>query len=577
MAINIVPLDESVEAEVYPGYRPEQSSSPWMNESLSGFRKEDESRFWFLDFHWPRGFSPMGLLFLEDCQLWGTQMGSRNMPLPTGDGITGRLYGTHVYTSMVPVESEWEIESRSARLAKTLPRFLDNFDSIWEGRVEELSAGLRYFEQYDTDKATLEDLRVMLIDARSFHRRAWEIHFEMMYPLLANYLGFHGICGQLEIDPSEISKFLQGYDTKIMECDRELWRLAASARDKGLEDVFAGHDASELNDTLRADPRAASWIEDFDDFLDVYGWRTDGISDINLAPWIEEPISPLGNLKGFLQKGEDHDFVDARRQAVEQREAAIDAARSKLTKGEQRTFDAALASCQKANFAWWNEEHNYYIDLRATIPLRKACLAISEKLGAEQVDDSLYLFWDELMDVLDGRAGWAGSSGLVSERRDYYESWLERRHTLPKVFGTIPESVTDPILLEVFGLHDKYFAALRNADREISEMSGVPASSGVARGTARVLHHASELHSIDPGDVLVCEATTPSWTPAFAKISACVCDGGGTLTHASIVSREYGIPCVVGVGVGTTVVQDGDEVEVDGTTGAVRVFKGGAG
>jgi pyruvate,water dikinase len=95
----------------------------------------------------------------------------------------------------------------------------------------------------------------------------------------------------------------------------------------------------------------------------------------------------------------------------------------------------------------------------------------------------------------------------------------------------------------------------------------------VARGRARVLHSAGELHRIQPGEVLVCEATSPNWTPAFAKIAACVCDGGGTLTHASIISREYRIPCVVGAGVATTVIRDGDEVEVDGTKGTVTVLR----
>ena len=87
------------------------------------------------------------------------------------------------------------------------------------------------------------------------------------------------------------------------------------------------------------------------------------------------------------------------------------------------------------------------------------------------------------------------------------------------------------------------------------------------------MHSAAELYSIEPGEVLVCEATSPNWTPAFAKIAACVCDGGGTLTHASIISREYRIPCVVGVGVATTLIRDGDEIEVDGTRGTVKIFR----
>ena len=63
------------------------------------------------------------------------------------------------------------------------------------------------------------------------------------------------------------------------------------------------------------------------------------------------------------------------------------------------------------------------------------------------------------------------------------------------------------------------------------------------------------------------------WTPAFAKIAACVCDGGGTLSHAAIVGREYGVPTVTAVGLATMVISDGDEVEVDGSTGRVTVLK----
>ena len=88
-----------------------------------------------------------------------------------------------------------------------------------------------------------------------------------------------------------------------------------------------------------------------------------------------------------------------------------------------------------------------------------------------------------------------------------------------------------------------------------------------------MLHGADELHRIEPGEILVCEATSPNWTPAFAKIAACVCDSGGTLTHAAIVAREYRVPAVVGTAVATNVIATGDLIEVDGTTGVVRVVE----
>lgn len=570
----VVPVDEFVTDDWYPGFRPSYRQAPWVTEPIDTFQPKDQERFWFMDFHWPRGFSPMGTVFLEDGYSWATQLAAQSLPLPFGKGITQRLAGTHVYASEVPVGSDWEAGLRFERFGKNLPAFLEHFDDLWASRLWELETALDYFETYDCAGRSLDELARHLRDARAFHRRAWEIHFEVMYPLLASYVGFHGLCSELGIDPGEISKFLQGYDTKILECDRGLWKLTAAARRGGLEGVFAATAPEDLYATLTAQGgEAAGWLSTFDDFLAAYGWRTEGISDINLAPWVEDPTPPLGTIKTFLLKGEDHDFDTARQGAVEEREAAIDAARSALTAEEQASFDAALDSCQRANFAWWNEEHNHYIDLRATIPLRRACLAIAEALGCDRFDDTLFLFWPELTGVVSGERPYASYKGLVEERRQYYEHWRARRPAMPKVLGTIPEEVTDPILIEVFGMHHHFFDAMRTVGQDTSTLVGVAASGGVARGRARVLHSAGDLHRIQPGEVLVCEATSPNWTPAFGKIAACVCDGGGTLTHASIISREYRIPCVVGAGVATAVIRDGDEVEVDGTKGTVMVFR----
>ena len=104
------------------------------------------------------------------------------------------------------------------------------------------------------------------------------------------------------------------------------------------------------------------------------------------------------------------------------------------------------------------------------------------------------------------------------------------------------------------------------------EIRGFPAAKGVAEGVARVITTVTDLHTVQPGEVLVCGGTTTEWTPAFGIILACVCDTGGSLTHAAIVSREYGIPCVVGTAVATTMIKTGDRVRVDGRAGTVQVL-----
>lgn len=76
-----------------------------------------------------------------------------------------------------------------------------------------------------------------------------------------------------------------------------------------------------------------------------------------------------------------------------------------------------------------------------------------------------------------------------------------------------------------------------------------------------------EFFRVQPGEVLVCRSTAPSWTGLFATVGAVVTDSGGILSHASTVAREYGIPCVVGTREATRVFSDGDLVMVDGSQG----------
>jgi pyruvate,water dikinase len=575
----VIPVDDFVTDEWYPGFRPAFDHAPFVVEPFRTFSKDDEKRFWFLDFHWPRGLTPLGLIWNEDGYGWGSQLAAENMPLPPGRGITQRIAGTHTYAAAIAVESEAEMGLRAQRLATYLPDFLNRFDEIWAERVAEVDRSWQFFRGVDWAAQDLPTLGRLARQARAFHKRAFEIHFEVMYPLLTNYLGFYGVCVELGIDPTEIGKFLQGHDTKIMETDRELGRLTRQARDQGLGALFAATEADRLWSTLQADPAATAFVTGFRDFLDVYGYRTEGSSDIALPSWVEDPTPALGMIKTFLQNDEDHDFSVALSAARQEREETIAAARSGLTAEEQALFDAGLASCQAANFPWWQDDHNYYIDLRVSLPMRWACLEIAKRLGTELPDDTIFLFWPELMDVADGvRPYDEALRDLVVRRRAYFGSWLERRPTMPKVLGTIPEAVEDPILIEIFGLNSHFLNAVKaaSAGGEIKTLTGVPAAKGKARGIARVLNNAGELHRIQPGEVLVCESTSPNWTPAFAKIAACVCDGGGTLSHAAIVGREYGVPTVTAVGLATMVIKDGDEVEVDGTAGVVTVLRAAA-
>ncbi len=98
-------------------------------------------------------------------------------------------------------------------------------------------------------------------------------------------------------------------------------------------------------------------------------------------------------------------------------------------------------------------------------------------------------------------------------------------------------------------------------------LHGIAASVGVTRGKVKVISQPSDHLKMEKGDILVAEFTTPLFLPAILKASAIVTDIGGILCHAAIVAREYRIPCIVGTGNATKVLHDGQEVQVDGSTG----------
>jgi len=106
-------------------------------------------------------------------------------------------------------------------------------------------------------------------------------------------------------------------------------------------------------------------------------------------------------------------------------------------------------------------------------------------------------------------------------------------------------------------------------------LSGMGASPGQVSGKARVLRSTAEGAELERGEVLVAEMTNPDWLPTMRRASAIVTDGGGMTSHAAIVSRELGLPCVVGTRTATKVLRTGELISVDGGRG--RVVRGGAG
>lgn len=113
-------------------------------------------------------------------------------------------------------------------------------------------------------------------------------------------------------------------------------------------------------------------------------------------------------------------------------------------------------------------------------------------------------------------------------------------------------------------------AGTESMDGSSPVLTGIGASPGTARGTARTVHSLDEFPAVNRGDVLVCRTTDPAWTPLFGVVAAVITETGGMLSHAAIVAREYGIPAVLGIPEALTRITAGTTLEVDGTHGTVH-------
>ncbi|HSJ92087.1 MAG TPA: PEP-utilizing enzyme, partial [Ilumatobacter sp.] len=175
-------------------------------------------------------------------------------------------------------------------------------------------------------------------------------------------------------------------------------------------------------------------------------------------------------------------------------------------------------------------------------------------------EDFGFVLYDEIDDLLGPNPGVLTSR--IRERRAVHHDLADR--TPAFVFdGAPPDPSTWP----------------RRGDVTVHQLQGgesiqgFPGCPGVSEGRARVILDPSDPMALEPGDVLVAPSTDPSWTPLFVPAAGVVVDVGAALSHAIIVSRELGIPCVVSATDATRRIADGALVRVDGNSGMVTILE----
>jgi len=167
------------------------------------------------------------------------------------------------------------------------------------------------------------------------------------------------------------------------------------------------------------------------------------------------------------------------------------------------------------------------------------------------LDDVGYLVLDETKDLILSKKD---CSELIKKRRQQTFYAVTRQ-------GYFITEGTDA---------QKYFDYFESDYAGIKEVQGVTASPGIAQGSVRVIRKTHEMKQFGVGEILITNQTTPEFVPIMKKAAAIVTEQGGITSHAAIISRELGKPCIIGTKIATKVFKDGDVVEVDANRGVVR-------
>ncbi len=363
-------------------------------------------------------------------------------------------------------------------------------------------------------------------------------------------------------DPTMSIRLLAGIEVDSAAPSRAMWELGRRARESDVVSAAfdAGPDA--VLDRLAAsdDPEAADFLARFEEFLYEHGARAQNEYDIRAASWEVRPRIALAAID-LMRRSDDAQSPATRHAAsVAERDRIVARIREQVAGDAETagTFEAALQSSQLFLAGRERAKTNVVTVINEMrMALRELGRRCVERGIVDEIDQ-LFMLVDPELDRL--RADPESVRGVIQERWDRYRRLFDHEPVFV-VNGRVPS-------LDEMTRRDGSAGTTVDAG---TVLSGAAGSGGVATGRARVVLDAADPVGLEPGDVLVAPQTDPSWVPLFVPAVAVVVNVGAMGSHAMIVSRELGIPCVASVADATRVIPDGATVTVDGNAGTVTI------
>jgi len=571
------------------------------------FQPEDDNRFWFYNaMHFPE---PMPAFDVVTAEIPYTAIGAntaRVFAFPTTLGIEHRIVNGRIYITAIPVTDPAEVERRLATFQERAGHYYGNWDQLYEGWKTRMASLISEIEaikvpalpEFDDASVVTESTGVAQNHyvRENYHRcldlysKMWHHHTEFLMLGYGAYVVFFEFCKQAfpEIPDQMVARMVAGIDVIMYRPDDELRRLARLAVDVGVDDLFTDGCSPDavLHALTERGEAGKRWLDGFEEAREPWFHVSTGDGFYHHhRSWNDNLTVPFAALPRYVRMVRAGETIDRPTETLRrERERIVAEYRGLLTSDDERAAFDQMLGLARVVFPYV-EDHKFYCEHWFTTRFFGKIREFGELLAAHGVlaeaEDVFQLHHTEvdqaLADVMlawaaGGKPLGAGHFGpIIAERKRMLE--VLRDWSPPPAIGPVPEALNDPAVRMLWGVTAETLATWAAAEAsEGAEIHGYAASPGVTEGVARVLRNVNDIGQIRDGEILVCPVTAPSWAPVFGKIKAAVSDIGGTMSHAAIVAREYGMPAVVGTGHATKRIETGQRLRVDGDRGIVTIM-----
>ncbi|MFH1242467.1 MAG: PEP-utilizing enzyme [Pseudomonadota bacterium] len=575
----------------------------------------EKQQFWYQDkIHAPEPMPPLDLIFQEAWQIALSQYTTRVFCIPPAQGIAQRMVGCYMYICAIAPPPPEVIREKAELFGKRVFYVFEHYDELWDKWLSkfrklgqemasvEIPGDLPKFVPEDQVLPAPTGCYVSYDVIEAFDRlvnlvfKGWQYHFEMLNLTYLAYLMFGDVSRKLfpGISESAIGKMVAGAYVSMFRPEEELCRLSRLAfSSRGVADILkSGMSVHQKVEELRKIPDGKHWLEEFEKSKEPWFYVSCGSGWLHHeGSWLTELEIPYGYIKGYLELVEKGEKIERSLDKIEKERDAIVEEYRKLIKSDEdrKSFEDAYKTIR--TIYRYAEDHLFWVEhWFHTIwfgKIREFGRLLVKNGMLNEVDDIFMFNRYEIPEILTELVtGWALGVGIPL-RGNFYKAKAEKRKkvlnaakewTTTPALGIPPEEVAEPFTVMLWGVTtDKVKEWLKGVGEirpeDVSEIKGFASSAGSAEGKARVLKLLKDIVNLEPGEILVCPSTNPSWAPVFTKIKAVVTDIGGLTSHAAIVCREYGVPSVTGTGVATSVIKTGDTIRVEGDSGVVKILE----